>query len=418
MNIASLPHCQFTEQSLLGACLIASQAPPCSPDDFHFESHRIIAKAMHDLEAGGNVVDLITVFDKLSGHSEITASYLAQLLESLASSDNLEIYAGIVKEKAAARRAVLRAMQFIHESEKLAGNTTSVLNGFCRDIMAICDTSRADRETTALETMKNFLSHFDEKMNNPSKFTGIQTGIYELDHLTYGLHPQDELIIAARPSLGKTAMALNIARNALSSGHPVSIFSMEMSAESLIQRLVASESRVPLDKVRSSWVNQSEHQRILTSAGTVSEWPLKIIDSPVNAFEILQKLRKQRPTLAVIDYLQLIQPVKVTGNANYDLGEISKTIKRAAQEFNIPIILLSQLTRNNEREKRKPRLSDLRDTGQLEQDADMILFIHAEDHTQNLRELILAKHRNGDCGVWKATFLRPVQRFERYGVAP
>lgn len=418
MDIASLPHCQFTEQSLLGACLIASQAPPCSPDDFYFESHRTIAGVMQELERSGNVIDLITVFDKLDGQKEISATYLAQLLESLASSDNLEIYAGIVKEKAAARRAVLRAMQFIQESENLDGNTASVLNGFCRDIMAICDTSRTGRETTALETLKTFLSRFDDKLNNPSKFTGIQTGIYELDHLTFGLHPQDELIIAARPSLGKTAMALNIARNALSSGHPVSIFSMEMSAESLIQRLLASESRVPLDKVRSSWVTEKEHRKILTSAAAISQWPLKIVDSPVNAFEILQKLRKHRPTLAVIDYLQLIQPVKSTGNANYDLGEISKTIKRAAQELNIPIILLSQLTRSNEREKRKPRLSDLRDTGQLEQDADMILFIHAEDHTRNFRELILAKHRNGDCGVWKAAFLRPIQRFERYGAAP
>jgi replicative DNA helicase len=418
MDIASLPHCQYAEQSLLGACLIASQAPPCSPDDFYFESHRSIAGVMQELERSGNVVDLVTVFDKLAGQKEIPATYLAQLLESLASSDNLEIYAGIVKEKAAARRAVIRAMQFIQESENLDGNTASVLNGFCRDIMTICDTSRTDRETTALETLKNFFSRFDDKIHNPSKFTGIQTGIYELDHLTFGLHPQDELIIAARPSLGKTAMALNIARNALSLGHPVIIFSMEMSAESLVQRLLASESRVPLDKVRSSWVTEKEHQKILTSAGTISQWPLKIVDSPVNAFEILQKLRKHRPTLAVIDYLQLVQPLKSTGNANYDLGEISKTIKRAAQELNIPIILLSQLTRSNEREKRKPRLSDLRDTGQLEQDADMILFIHAEDHTRNFRELILAKHRNGDCGVWKATFLRPIQRFERYGAAP
>lgn len=409
------PHNIDLERSLLACCLMSDTAPTCQPDDFAVERHQLIAKAMQELELAGVKPDLVTVAGRFPAESGIT-SYLAEVYELAGSPDNLETYVEVVRAYASVRRAQVAALNFASQCNGYRWDANnSPLNAYCADIMALADTGRSDSVISATQAVKAFLSDLDRRMSNSCELTGLGTGVVDLDRLTCGLNPQELVVVAARPSMGKTALALQIAKFAAAKGDKVDIFSLEMPARSITQRMVSNQSRVPLSSIRKGRLDPSEYARVADASTAIATMPYRIIDNPQTEIEIVRKIRKSKPSLVIIDYLQLIMPSKKTGNPNQDIGGMATTMKNAAKELGIPIILLSQLTRKNDQDNREPRLSDLRDSGQIEQDADLVLFLHADkgDHQKPERKFILAKNRNGECGSWDMIFQLAFQRFER-----
>lgn len=407
----------MTEDTLLGSCMIAGVAPPCNPGDFYSDKNRTIALAMRELEAEQTRPDLVATAERVRQLSEgkITGEMLSSTYEKSGSSENIGVYADIVSQLAAARRVQELSVRFIAECGALGGkDVREMLSQHCKAVMAETDTKGAARDIAMREACKVFITDLDHRMTREKSLVGLSTGLKELDRATCGLNPQDFIVIAARPSMGKTAFALNIGSNVAMDGHKVLIFSLEMPRQSLMQRLVARYARVPLSSLRSGEVRSEEYRAVGEAIQRLFSTDIIIVDSPLTELDILRKARRYAPDLVIIDYLQLINPSKRTGNANYDYGEVSKAMKNLAKELEIPVVLLSQLTRSNERENRRPRLSDLRDTGQLEQDADAVVLLHADNgnHTLGTREVILAKQRQGDCYRWNLAFLREYQSFE------
>jgi len=344
------------------------------------------------------------------------ATYLADIYQLAGSLDNLETYTEIVRSYAAVRRAQVSALNFASRCNDyrwdIKGNH---LGSYCAEILAISDTGRSESIVTSHEAVKTFLSDLELRMSSKDELTGLATGIVDLDWMTCGLNPQELIIIAARPSMGKTALALHIAKHVASKGSRVDIFSLEMPARAITQRMIANQARIALSSIRRGRIEPNEYTKVAEASDVLAKMPYRIIDNPQTELEIVGKLRKSKPDLAVIDYLQLIIPSNKTGNTNQDVGGMATTLKHAAKELGIPIILLSQLTRRNDQDNREPRLSDLRDSGQIEQDADLVLFVHADkgDHQKPERKFILAKNRNGECGAWDMIFQLTFQRFER-----
>lgn len=413
--IINPPHNPELERSLLACCLLARTAPPCRHDDFAQEKHQLIAKAMQELEVSGVQPDLVTVAGRFSAESRIS-SYLAEIFDLAGSEKQLETYAEVVKSYASVRKAQVQAMNFATQCNNYRWEANQdPLSAFCAEILGLADINRASSDISANQAVKTFLEDLDKRMSNNNELTGIATGIIDLDRMTCGLNPQDMVVIAARPSMGKTALALQIARFAASRGEKVDLFSLEMPARSITQRMVASQAKVHLSGIRKGRLDQSEYTRVAEASQILSGIDYRIIDSPSTELDIIRKIRKRKPSLAVVDYLQLIMPSKRSGNPNQDIGGIATSMKNLAKELGIPVILLSQLTRKNDQDNREPRLSDLRDSGQIEQDADVVLFIHADkgDHQQPKRKFNLAKNRQGECGSWDMIFQLPYQRFER-----
>lgn len=409
------PHSLDVENSLLACCLLAGISPPCNPDDFAGEKNQLVAKAMMELELSGVTPDLLTVGGRFKPESGM-ASYLAGIFECAGTETNLETYSEIVRSYAAVRRAQIRAVNFATTCNDYRwSSTVDPLSGFCADILAMADTKRSASDISAQQAIKCFLSKLDNRMSTKNEVLGIATGVSELDRMTCGLNPQDLIVLAARPSMGKTALAIQIAKFAASKGERVDIFSLEMPADSITQRMVANQSKVALSGIRTGRLDPKEYTKIAEASNLLSSLDYRIVDNPCTELDIIRRVRKRKPSLVVVDYLQLVIPSRRSGNPNQDIGGIATIMKNLAKEMNIPVILLSQLTRKNDQDNREPKLSDLRDSGQIEQDADAVLFIHAKDgdHKQPQRKFILAKNRQGECCVWDMVFQLAFQRFER-----
>lgn len=409
------PHNLEMEQSLLACCLAHGTTPACRPEDFATEKHQLIAKAMMELELSGVSPDLVTVagrFDPASG----MASYLAGIFELAGSDTNFEIYSEVVRSYASVRQAQVRALNFATQCNEYRWSATQdPLSGFCADILHMADAGRASSDVSAQQAVKHFLAKLDHRMSSKNEILGIATGVSELDRMTCGLSPQDLIVIAARPSIGKTTLAIQIAKFAAAKGERVDIFSLEMPSDSITQRMVANQSKVSLNGIRTGRIEPDEYAKVAEASSLLSGFDYRIVDSPCTELDIIRRVRKRKPSLVVVDYLQLVSPSRRSGNPNQDIGGIATSMKNMAKEMNIPVVLLSQLTRRNDQENREPKLSDLRDSGQIEQDADAVLFLHADkgDHKQPRRKFILAKNRQGECCAWDMVFHFPYQRFER-----
>lgn len=376
---------------------------------------------MQSLETEGAVVDLPMLFERLHSKGELEQAggpaYLATLLERVGDSRNLERYADIVSQYATLRRAQHAAMKFLDIASNTNGTAPAdKVSRFAAEVLQLTgDGDSGPKEITLNESVKRALVRIEERMSGSTDLVGIPTGIPHLDRLTGGMEPGKLIIVAARPSMGKTAFALNIARSASRmSGAKGVLFSLEMPESSLVNRILAMESRIASDKIRSGKMFDQEFARVISAAVQASNLDITIWDSPCTELEIMRKVRRLQPHYAVIDYLQLVRPANPSGKPNYDIGTICTAMKHLAQEMKIPVILLSQLNRDVEKDKRKPRLSDLRDSGQIEQDADWIIFLHQKegDHQKPDREITLAKQRDGDCGFWRMEFLRDFQIFQ------
>jgi replicative DNA helicase len=432
-----LPHNLEAERSILGAILLDNHALNAAveklrADDFFLPQHRQIFERMIHLGETQQAIDSVTLMEDLSRGGKLEAAggvaYLSQLADGLPRVTNVEHYARIVKEKAVLRNLAFSAAAI--QEQALAGGDDAdlILDRAESTIFQLAE----DRVRAGLigvkELVRDNYERLEKIFSEGRRITGLTTGYAGLDNETAGLQPSELIILAARPSMGKTALALNIAENvAVRQREPVAIFSLEMSKESLLLRLLASEARVDAHKFRTGHMNRDDWGKVTTSLANLGEAPLWIDDSASSTvLEMGAKARRLKRdrglSLVIVDYLQLVVPSNSGRGTNRqeEVSSMSRALKGLAKELKVPIMVLSQLTRAPEREDRKPQLADLRESGAIEQDADVVLFINRpnfyktdlpeEDRAK--AELIIAKQRNGPTGNLNFVFLARHTRFE------
>jgi replicative DNA helicase len=425
------PYNQAAEQAVLGAILLAPDTFATAneiikPEDFYVAGHRDLYRVLFKMAEVGCPIDLVTVteallqqglLDKVGG-----AGYLASLAGAVPSAVNIGYYARIVAEKGLLRSIISTCSQLAAKGYDEAVEGEQLLGEAERMVLEL-STRRQGRSYRSLRELLHEALERIERLyqNRGSGVTGLATGYKDLDELTCGLQPSDLILLAARPSMGKTSLALNIARNAALSKImpvPVLVFSLEMSSDQVAQRLLCSEARVSQTSLRRGFVKDDEWPRLAKAAADLADAPVFVDDTPsISPFEMRSKARRLRAErnvgLIVVDYLQLMQLGKRAENRVQEISEISRFLKSLARELDIPVLALSQLSRAVEqRSDRKPQLSDLRDSGSLEQDADLVMFIYFEDpKLKRVADIIVAKHRNGPTGEKKLAFLESYTKF-------
>ncbi len=425
------------EQSVLGSILLDNNAllrvlENVTPEDFYKREHRIIFSAMLELFQRGQPIDLITVSDLLSQREEIEAiggtEYLMELTETVPSSAHAPHYARIVREKALLRQLISAANDVISLCYDGRMEGEEVLDEAERVIFSVSQRKIKEDFITSQELVKASVKTLEMLSQRREAVTGIATGFSEFDRLTSGLQPSDLIIIAARPSMGKTALALNIAQNvALKGGKTVAFFSLEMSKEQLAFRMLSSLAKVPSHKLRTGILSKEDWKRVIRAADKLSQARIYVDDTPASSvLEVRAKSRRLQSDhgldLVIIDYLQLMKGRGRPESRQQEISEISRSLKALAKELNTPVVALSQLSRAVEsRQDKRPQLSDLRESGAIEQDGDLIVFIYRPEvynkhkpEYQGIAEIIVGKQRNGPTGSFKLTFLKEYTTFEEY----
>src|SRR6201987_1761461 len=430
-----LPNNLDAERSILGAILLDNNAlnaaiEALKPDDFFIPQHRNIFTRMIALGEAQQAIDLVTLTEELHRRSELDASggapYLASLVDGMPRVTNVEHYARIVKEKAMLRNLIHATHNIQQRAFEGEDGADAILDNAESSIFAIAE----DRVKAGLIPVKDIVRDNFERLEKifleGKSITGIATGYTELDKLTSGLQASELLILAARPSQGKTALALNLAENiGIRGGHPIAIFSLEMSKESLLQRLVASVAQIDAHKFRTGHLSREDWRRMTEALGTIAAAPIWIDDAgSISVLEIGAKARRLKRdkglSLLIVDYLQLITARGRFGNRQEEVSSISRGLKGLAKELQIPVLVLSQLTRAPESDETGPQLSDLRESGAIEQDADVVMFIYrpnffkagATPEEREETELRIAKQRNGPTENIKFVFRSRLTRFE------
>jgi len=422
------------EQAVLGSMLLEEDAIPLVVDVidatcFYKESNRKIFEAILSLYEAHKVVDLITLTDELKRKNVLDevggASYLTSLVDGVPTAANVQHYALIVKEKHILRNLITSATQIAKEGYESKDDVDELLDRAERLIFEISD-HRAEAGYVPLkDIIKDSIEAIDKLYQRKAHVTGIPTGFVNLDRDTAGLQASDLIIVAGRPSMGKSALAVSIAEYAgVIEKIPVGFFSLEMSKEQLVQRMLCSHARVDAHKVRSGYLSPSDWPRLTSAAGKLSEAPIYIDDTPaISALELRAKARRLKShhdiKLFVVDYLQLMRGTAKSENRQQEISEISRSIKALARELDVPIIAISQLSRAVEsRQDHRPQLSDLRESGAIEQDADLVILLLREEYynpteeNKGIAEVIIAKQRNGPVGSLKLTFIKEYMRFE------
>jgi replicative DNA helicase len=430
-----LPNNLDAERSVLGAILLDNNALNAAienlhAEDFFLDQHRRVFTQMIALSEAQQAIDLITLTEELHRRGDLEASggapYLASLADGMPKVSNIEHYARIVKEKAMLRNLIHTTHNIQQRAFEGEDGADMILDNAESSIFLLAE----DRVKAGLIPVKDIVRDNFERLEKIFKegksITGIPTGYVELDKLTSGLQPSELLILAARPSQGKTALALNLAENiAIRAGQPVAIFSLEMSKESLLQRLVASVAQIDAHKFRTGHLNRNDWTGMTEALGVISNAPLWVDDAgSISVLEIGAKARRLKRdkglSLLIVDYLQLITARGRFGNRQEEVASISRGLKGLAKELQIPVLVLSQLTRAPERDERGPQLSDLRESGAIEQDADVVMFIYrphffkagASPEEREETELRIAKQRNGPTDNVKFVFRSRLTRFE------
>jgi replicative DNA helicase len=384
---------------------------------------------MLDLYQKGIPVDLITLTESLQtrGHLEDAGGvgYLASLVDAIPSAVNVETYARIVREKSILRRLISQATDIASKGYAYQGDPEDLLDEAEKAIFQISEAKINPLVYPISEIIKENFGTIEELYDRKERIIGVPTGFIELDNITSGLQKSDLIIIAGRPSMGKTAFALNIARNAsVDYEVPVVVFSLEMSRQQLAMRMLCSEARVDSYKLRSGFIGERDWSNLTLAAGVLSEAKIFIDDSP--SLTVLQMRAKSRRLkaekglgLIVVDYLQLMRGRDGVERREQEISDISRSLKALAKELNVPVVALSQLNRRPEgREDKKPVLADLRESGAIEQDADLICFIYREEmyeensKQRGIAEILVRKHRNGPTGTVQLAFLDQYTRFE------
>ena len=422
------------EQSVLGAMLIKKEAITQAqellrPDDFYREAHRIVFETMLELAGDNEAVDLVTLtealrkkemLEKVGGISFITA--LANYVPTAA---NIVCHAQIVKEKSELRHLIDAATEIASAAYEATDDVKDIMDDAEKKILAVA----ANQTGGAFEPIRNIVidtvGRVETLYENQGGLTGISTGFRDLDRDTSGLQKSDLILVAARPSMGKTAFTLNIATYAAMHGHTVAFFSLEMSKEQLVQRMLCSEGGIDSQRLRTGQLQDDEWTKLVETADRLNRAPIYIDDTAgITVMELRSKARRLKAEhgldLIVIDYLQLMQgkPSKNSDNRQQEISEISRSLKALARELNVPVVALSQLSRSVEsRQVKKPMLSDLRESGSLEQDADIVMFLYREDYydqeteKKNITEVMISKHRNGPIGSIELFFQKEFTKF-------
>ncbi len=424
------------EQAVLGGVFLSNNLLHSIIDilveeDFYSPAHQIIFRSFLDLYRKNVPVDLVTVHDELekSGQLESVggAVYLASLTEAVASASNAHYYAQIVKEKAIRRHLIRSATEIIAQSFEPFTDVSDLLDSSEQKIFAISESRTRQVFRSSKELVSDVFELLQKRVARKELVTGVPTGYHSLDELTAGLQPTDLIIIAARPSMGKTAFALNVAmRSAVGHNVPTAIFSLEMSMEQLMMRMLCSWGKVNLKNLRTGYINDEDWKRLYDSADFLSKAPIYIDDTPaLSSLELRARCRRLKSEknleLVIVDYLQLMRASRRIDSREQEISEISRSLKALAKEINVPVVALSQLNRKvEERTNKRPVLSDLRESGAIEQDADLIIFLYRDDAynkkednpRKGIAEIIVGKQRNGPVGKVDLAFLERFTAFE------
>lgn len=404
---------------------------------FYREGNRRLFRTMVRLWERGEIIDPVTLTEELKNAGDLDAiggtAFLAQLLDAVPTAANIEYHARIVREKAVLRRLIETATGIIQQTYESQGDVEELLDRAEQEIFQIAQTQDRKGFVWIKEILWPTFEKIEQLQNNTSSVTGVPTGFPDLDEMTAGFQPGDLIIVAARPSMGKTAFTLNIAQHAaIAAQKPVAVFSLEMSKESLVQRILCAEGRVDASRLRRGRLLDDEYARLATAAGYLNTAPIYIDDTPaISVLETRAKARRlkaDRPDLAmvIVDYLQLMQGPARSENRQQEVSEISRGLKALAKELNVPVVALSQLSRAVEsRPDKRPMMSDLRESGAIEQDADVIMFLYRPEYyygpvdkdgnnLEGRAELIIGKQRNGATGKVDLVFLKEYTRFESF----
>ncbi len=428
-----IPHSIDAEQSVLGAMFLTKKAlekalETLDSSEFYLDKHAKIFECIKALNEKGNSVDLTTVTDELNNRSWLKQvgdiDYLTEIIESVPSASNIDEYIKIVEDKSILRRLIDEATSIITDSYNMNNNLTDVIEEAEKKIFNVSKSLRSTEFKPIQEVLYKTQADLEKLSTNKGEITGIPSGFYELDKLTSGFHPHELIIIAARPGMGKTAIALNMVTNmAINSKKTVALFNMEMGAEQLATRMLSSVGQIDGSKLKTGALEHSDWKRVNEAISRLSSTNIYIDDTAGNTVgEIRSKCRKLATSpsgldIVVIDYLTLIQGNSKNGaNRQQEVADISRALKTMAMELNVPVIALSQLSRGIEkRDDKKPMLSDLRESGAIEQDADIVAFLHCTDEERekenSLMEFVIRKHRNGPLADVPLIFQRPTSTF-------
>jgi replicative DNA helicase len=434
----TLPHNLEAERSVLGAILLHNDAFNLAAEvldsgDFFRDAHRRIFEKMIKLSERNDAIDLVTLKEELSRSGELDevggSAYITALVDGVPRSTNVEHYARIIKEKATLRNLIFSANKIVSSAYEAEEDADLILDQAEHAIFAIADKKIGDGFVSLRDLAQGSLDTIEKLHARKELVTGVPTGFTELDEITSGFQPSDLIIVAARPSMGKTSLVLNIAQHVgTKTDMTVGVFSLEMSKEQLFLRMLTGEARIDAHRLRGGFLGERDWGKLATAIGTLSESKIFIDDTPsIGVLEMRSKCRRLASQhglhLVIIDYVQLMQGRGRFENRTLELGSISRSLKGLAKELRVPIVLLSQLSRATEsRADHRPQLSDLRESGALEQDADVVIFIYREDQygdknapptdAQGTAELIIGKQRNGPTGVVRLAFIREFTRFE------
>jgi replicative DNA helicase len=436
------PYSLEAEMSVLGGMFIDPDAVVKAievVDDSMFfrEGHRRLYRAMIRLWEQGEVIDSVTLSEQLKNAGDYDAiggaAYLAQLLDAVPTAANIEYHAKIVREKALLRRLIEAATSIIQATYDSGGEVEALLDDAEQKIFQIAQSNDRKGFVWIKELLWPAMEQIELLSQSSSAITGVPTGFADLDEKTAGFQRGDLIIVAARPSMGKTAFTLNIAQHAAIGAHrAVAFFSLEMSKESLVQRMLTSEARVDAGRVRTGRLRDDDYPRLAQAAGLLNTAPIYVDDTAgISILEMRAKARRlkaDRPDLAmiVVDYLQLMQGNGKSESRQQEVSEVSRGLKALAKELDLPVVALSQLSRAVEsRPDKRPMMSDLRESGALEQDADLIMFLYRPEYylgptdkdgnsLEGRAELIIGKQRNGATGTVQLMFHKEYTRFESY----
>ena len=436
-----MPQNLEAEMSILGACFLSTYAfdkvcEEVTSDMFYSEANKKIFEALYKLHQEKIPLDSTVLVNEIEKHDNINTigglEYLGEVIDSVITAANIDYYIDIIREKALRRKLVEVSTNITTSAFDEETETNDIIDNAEKSIFSVTKSRKAGEFKAISDVMKNTQIRLEELAKNDKDITGIATGFYDFDKLTSGLHENELIIIAARPAMGKTAFALNLAVNAaINSKKNVALFNLEMSAEQLAMRMIAAQGGIDQNKLKTGRLEHNDWKKVNEAMSELSDTNLYIEDaSGISVSEIRAKCRRlatQGPGLGLvlIDYLQLIDGgARYAGNRQQEVSEISRSLKTMAMELGVPVIALAQLSRSVElRENKRPIMSDLRESGSIEQDADIVAFLYRDDYYNksaseqtnvSVTELIVGKHRNGSTGTIELLFERTMSNFRNY----
>lgn len=427
------PHSAEAEQTVLASALIDHVAVEkivnlLNSDDFYFEANKEIFDSIRQVHIENIPVDAVTVTEELKKRGKVDYiggyEYLAKLTDNIITSKNVEAYCNIIREKATLRRLIMASNEIIEKGFNENDDVQKIIELAESRIFSISQNRSSNSFYEIKDILMDLFNTLEERAMNRGSITGLTTGYDDLDRMTSGLQKSDLILLAARPSMGKTALALNISMNAVKTGASVALFSLEMSKEQYVQRILSMESMVDSSKLRMGNLDDDDWTRLISTMSTISNYKVYIDDTAaISVFEIMSKCRRLKMEngldLIVVDYLQLMSDGSNTSNRQQEISNISRGLKVLAREMDCPVLALSQLSRAPElRQDHRPIMSDLRESGAIEQDADIVLMLYRDDYyykeeseKKGITDVIIAKQRNGPVGTVELAWIGQYTKF-------